>query len=192
LLGDDRPPVTHYQLGDRDDGFYVEFLTPLVGGEFKRDDTRDVTTTIAGITAQKLRYIDVLLTAPWSVSLTSGGAAGYPPARINIANPVSYIVQKLLISGKRKPAERAKDVLYIHDTLELFAGSLPDLRRLWSDAVRPALGTRGEAKVRQATRRLFSEVTDTIRDAAMMAASRSISANALREVCQAGVTQVLS
>ena len=190
FLGDDRPPVTHYQLDDRDAGFYVEFLTPLVGGEFRRDDIRDVTTTIAGITAQKLRYLDVLLIAPWSVSL--GAGAGRLPIRINIANPVSYIVQKLLVSGKRKPTERAKDVLYIHDTLELFASSLPDLRRLWSDAVRPSLGSRGEAKTREATRRLFSEVTDTIREAAMMAAGRSMSANGLREVCHAGVTQLLS
>jgi hypothetical protein len=35
FLGDDRPPVTHYQLGDIDAGFYVEFLTPLIGGEFR-------------------------------------------------------------------------------------------------------------------------------------------------------------
>ena len=119
FLGDGRPPVTHYHLGGDDAGFYVEFLTPLVGSEFKRDDTRDVTTTIAGVTAQKLRYLEVLLIAPWSVPLTFGGLAGQLPARINIANPVSYIVQKLLVSGKRKPGERAKDVLYIHDTFEV-------------------------------------------------------------------------
>jgi hypothetical protein len=191
FLGDDRPPVTHYRLGDHDAGFYVEFLTPLVGGEFRRDDTRNVTTTIAGVTAQKLRHLGVLLISPWSVPLTLAVQTGKLPARINIANPVSYIVQKLLVSGKRKPGERAKDVLYIHDTIELFAGSLPDLRQLWSDAVLPALGSRVEAKARQATRRLFSEVTDTVREAAMMAAGRSLSANGLREVCQAGVTQIL-
>jgi len=80
FLGNDRPPVTHYQLGDHDAGFYVEFLTPLVGGEFSRDNTRDVTTTIAGITAQKLRYLEVLLIAPWSVPLTFGGETGQLPA----------------------------------------------------------------------------------------------------------------
>ena len=95
FLGDDRPPVTHYQLGDIDAGFYVEFLTPLVGSEFKRDETRKVTTTIAGVTAQKLRHLDVLLIAPWSVPLTSGASAGQLPASIIIANPVSYIAQKL-------------------------------------------------------------------------------------------------
>ncbi len=190
FLGDDRPPVTHYQLGDRDAGFYVEFLTPLVGGEFRRDDTRDVTTTIAGVTAQKLRYLDVLLIAPWSVPLTLGSRTGQLPARINIANPVSYIAQKLLVSGKRKPAERAKDVLYIHDTLELFAGSLPDLRRLWSSAVRPALGSRGEAKIRRAARQLLAELTDAVRGAALMARERSLSPDRIRETCHVGVTQI--
>ena len=191
FLGDDRPPVTHYQLGDRDAGFYVEFLTPLVGGEFRRDDIRDVTATIAGITAQKLRYLDVLLIAPWSVSLGVGADTGRLPVRINIANPVSYIVQKLLVSGKRKPAERAKDVLYIHDTLELFAGSLPDLRRLWTDGVRPPLGSRGEAKVRQSARRLFSDVTDTAREAARMAAGRALSAESTVEACSLGLARIL-
>jgi hypothetical protein len=40
FLGDDRPPVTHYALGDETSGFYVEFLTPLRGGERRRDGTR--------------------------------------------------------------------------------------------------------------------------------------------------------
>jgi hypothetical protein len=191
FLGDDRPPVTHYQLGDTDAGFYAEFLTPLVGGEFKRDDTRDVTATIAGVTAQKLRYLEVLLIAPWTVTLTAGGSAGQLPTRVNIANPVSYIVQKLLVSGKRKPSERAKDVLYIHDTLELFAGSLPDLRRLWRDAVRPALGPSTEAKMRRATGRVFAGVTDTVRAAAKMATRRAVSSDGLLELCELGLKRVL-
>jgi hypothetical protein len=68
FLGDDKPPVTHYQLGD-DAGFYVEFLTPLVGGEFKRNQKRDVTVTLAGVSAQKLRHVEVLLIEPWTVAL---------------------------------------------------------------------------------------------------------------------------
>lgn len=187
FLGDDRPPVTHYQLGGDDAGFYVEFLTPLAGGEFRRDGTRDVTTSVAGVSAQKLRHLDVLLIAPWTVTIDPAGAA----TKVMIANPVSYIVQKFLISGKRKPAERAKDVLYIHDTIELFAGALPDLRRLWSDAVRPALGSRGEAKVQQATRRLFSEVTDVVRQAARMASGRVLSPEGVVEVCHAGMTRIV-
>ena len=187
FLGDDRPPVTHYQLRCDDAGFYVEFLTPLVGGEFRRDGTRDVTTSVSGVSAQKLRYLDVLLIAPWSVTPGSPGA----PMNVMIANPVCYIVQKLLISGKRKPGERAKDVLYIHDTLELFGGSLQELRALWIDSVRPMLGPGVEAKIRQASSRLFSEMTDTVRQASLMATGRSLSANALLEVCKVGLTQIL-
>ncbi|HSR90794.1 MAG TPA: GSU2403 family nucleotidyltransferase fold protein, partial [Gemmatimonadales bacterium] len=36
LFGDDAPPATHYGLGEEDDGFYAEFLTPLFGSEMKR------------------------------------------------------------------------------------------------------------------------------------------------------------
>lgn len=187
FLGDDRPPVTHYQLGGDDAGFYVEFLTPLAGGEFRRDGTRDVTTSVAGVSAQKLRHLDVLLIAPWSVTLALAGVS----TKVRIANPVSYIVQKLLVSGKRKPGERAKDVLYIHDTLELFAGSIPDLRRLWGDAVRPALGSRAEAKARQTTRRLFAGVTETVRESARMATGRAVSPDGLLELCALGLKHIL-
>ena len=187
FLGDDRPPVTHYHLGGDDMGFYVEFLTPLLGGEFKRGGARDVTTPIAGVSAQKLRHLDVLLISPWTVRLQQEGG----PSSVLIANPVTYIVQKLLISGKRKPSERAKDVLYIHDTLELFARSLPDLNRLWSDVVKPTIGLRGQAEVRHASRGLFASVTDTVREAALMAGSRLPSPERLREVCEAGLVQIL-
>lgn len=70
MSGDDTPPVTEYQLGDGDQGFYAEFLTPLLGSEVKRGK-RDVTVAKAGITAQKLRYLDLLLIKPWTIRLTS-------------------------------------------------------------------------------------------------------------------------
>ena len=66
FTGDDAPPVTRYDLND-DAGFYAEFLVPLEGGEIRRDGRRDVTVSLAGITAQKLRHLDLLLVAPWSV-----------------------------------------------------------------------------------------------------------------------------
>jgi hypothetical protein len=191
FLGDDRPPVTHYQLGDDDAGFYVEFLTPLVGSEFKRNHTRDVTSTIAGITAQKLRHLDVLLIEPWFVRVSLADHRGERPAIVNIANPVAYIVQKLLVNIKRKPNERAKDVLYIHDTLELFGASTSDLRHIWTERVQPELGRRTEAKLQQARRRLFTDVTDTIREAALMATGRTLSPDGLLETCQVGLARII-
>jgi hypothetical protein len=67
FLGDEKPPVTHYLLGD-DDGFYAEFLTSLTGGEFKRGK-RDVTARIVGVSAQKLRDLEILFVEPWIVAL---------------------------------------------------------------------------------------------------------------------------
>ena len=189
FLGDDRPPVTHYYLREDDLGFYVEFVTPLFGGEVKRDKRRDVTTTLAGITAQKLRYLDVLLIEPWLVPIGVADRSQSLP-RVKIANPVAYIAQKLLVCDKRKPHERAKDVLYMHDTLELFGGSMPELHRVWVESVGPQLDPRTNAKVLQARRRLFAEVTDTIRDATLMATGRALSPEGLLEACQAGTDRV--
>jgi len=63
---------------------------------------------------------------------------------------VSYVVQKMLTHSKRKPDDRAKDVLYVHDTIELFAASLSDLQRVWAKSVGPALGARAITRVRAA------------------------------------------
>ncbi len=76
LLGDHTPAVTHYHLGEADAGFYVEFLTPLHGGERKRGGRSDATLSKAGITAQKLRHLELLLFSPWVV--TVGPRAGAP------------------------------------------------------------------------------------------------------------------
>jgi hypothetical protein len=124
LSGEHRPPVARYELGAEYGGFYAEFLTPLVGGEYKRDKTPDATVRVAGVTAQKLRHVDLLLLRPWSVRLDRANGFTVPrPATVRIPNAASYLAQKLLVHGKRKSAERAKDVLYIHDTIELFGRS---------------------------------------------------------------------
>ena len=67
LAGENTPPVTWYRLGGDDQGFYAEFLAPLVGSGTKRDGTDDATLTKAGVTAQKLRHVDLLLTSPWTI-----------------------------------------------------------------------------------------------------------------------------
>jgi len=75
FFGDDHPPVTHYHLGGQTSGFYAEFLTPLIGGPYDRDDKRKATMEIAGITSQRLRYIELFLSHPWSIGLDPGGFA---------------------------------------------------------------------------------------------------------------------
>lgn len=125
-----RPPVSKYRLGGDDGGFYAEFLAPLRGGGVRRDGTPDATVQLAGVVAQKLRYLDLLLLEPWTVR--AGPEVGIPVdpgVEIRIANPVTFIAHKLLISGKRPPAKRTQDALYIHYTIELFGASIGELQR---------------------------------------------------------------
>jgi hypothetical protein len=42
FVGEDRPPATHYHYGQAG-GFYLEFLTSLVGSEYDRKGKRKVT-----------------------------------------------------------------------------------------------------------------------------------------------------
>jgi Nucleotidyltransferase len=53
FLGEHRPPVTHYRLGENAAGFYAEFLTPLIGGTENRGKPM-ATISVAGVTCQKL------------------------------------------------------------------------------------------------------------------------------------------
>jgi hypothetical protein len=191
FLGEDAPPVTHYNL-DEDAGFYAEFLVPLEGSEIRRDGKRDVAASLAGITAQKLRHLDLLLVAPWSVPV--GANTGVPlerPADILLPNPVSFVVQKLLIYEKRRPNKQAQDILYIHDTLELFGGVLNELRALWVDQVRPSMPNKTAKRAETFARATFEKVTDAIREAARIPHDRSLTPDALRAACEYGLGEIL-
>src|SRR6267142_5395846 len=124
LSGEDTPPVTHYYLGKEDAGFYAEFLTVKQGGGLKRDGKPDLTVSKAGITAQKLRHLDLLLDSPWLVRIGTETIPVARPVDLVVPNPVSFIVQKLLIHNRRDVDKKAQDILYLHDTLELFGASL--------------------------------------------------------------------
>lgn len=191
FLGDDRPPVTHYALGDEASGFYVEFLSPLLGGDRGRDGSRDVTERIAGVTAQKLRYLDILLVNPWTVTI--GEEQGVPlarPATILIPNPASFIVQKLLIEARRRREDRAKDALYVHDTIELFAADLEALHAIFLERIAPTLSRSARLALRRETA-AYDEVTDLTREAALIAGFRGLTPQAIQEVCQAGLRRLI-
>lgn len=190
--GDDAPPVTHYHLGEEDGGFYAEFLVPLHGGEQKRNGTPDVTASKAGINAQKLRHLDLLLEVPWSVRV--GPDVGVPidrPADVLLPNPVSFIVQKLLIHDKRPPNKKAQDVLYVHDTLELFGGVLDSLRVLWVDQLRPRMPLKTAKRAETTAHALFEQVTDTIRDATRIPQDRRLPPEVVRSTCAYGLGEIL-
>jgi hypothetical protein len=192
FTGEHAPPITQYRLGDEDGGFYAEFLTPLLGGELKRDGRPDVTVSKAGITAQKLRHLELLLIAPWSVHI--GPDMEIPvaaPVDVLLANPISFIIQKLLIHKYRKADKKAQDVLYIHDTLELFGASIDQLRSAWANDLRPAMATKTAKTATTMAADLFRDVTDTIRDAARIPQDRQLTPERVRALCEYGLNEIL-
>lgn len=190
LLGDHKPPATHYRLGDARSGFYAEFLTPLVGSQYDRKGTAKATDRVGGVTSQKLRHLDLLLNMPWQVELDE--SKGFPlaaPTQVQIPNPTCFLAQKLLIHSKRSPEERAKDILYIHDTVEIFSGRIQELNEIWR-AVRLRQNARHSASIELARKRLFGELSDSVRESARMAVGRTLSAQAILETCNLGLSGI--
>jgi len=191
FVGTDTPPVTYYALGDEDAAFYAEFLVPLVGSELKRDGTPEVAVSKAGVTVQKLRHLEVLLVSPWSARLDAQTEVPFDePIEVLLANPVSFIVQKLLIHQVRTPDKRAQDVLYIHDTLELFGAALDELQVVWREQVRPEIPEKTAKRAQRLASELFAQVTDAIRQAARIAQDRLLAPEVVRGACEYGLEQV--
>lgn len=193
LFGEDRPPVTHYALGNSDEGFYAEFLTPQTGSGIKRNREPDSTTSAAGITAQKLRHLEILLLEPWSIAV--GLDEGFPLDKasiVQVANPVAFVAQKLLIQHARRPEKRAQDTLYIHDTLELFGAELAAMNDLWKARILSELSKKNVRDIRESADQCFSAVTDIIRDAARIPADRQLAPERFQQLCQAALTEIFA
>jgi hypothetical protein len=165
-------------------------LTPLTGSGYKRDGTPDTTVRVAGVSSQKLRYLDVLLEHPWTIELDR--TVGFPldnTSTVKIPNAATFLAQKLLIHELRERKHRAKDVLYIHDTIEAFGGSLDALKSVWHEESKPRLQVNVRTKVERAAAVMFSELTDSVREAAEISRSvgRDLRPDEIRAVCDAGV-----
>lgn len=191
FLGDDAPPVTHYHIGESNQGFYVEFLSPLTGSGTTRSGAADATLTVAGVTAQKLRHLDLLLLAPWQLSLDAGSAIPIAaPATLMVANPVAFVAQKLLIHSQRKPGKRAQDALYVHDTIQLFGERIGRLKLLWTDVVRPSLPANVATAIPRLITQQFGAVNDVTRSAVRIPQDRAITPEAFQAACEAGLEEI--
>lgn len=188
--GDDQPPATHYHWGDKEQNFYAEFLTPLTGSGYTRSGKRKATAQVAGINSQRLRFLELLLNHPWTVALGVEDFGFAAPKIVRIANPAGFLAQKLLIHSKRSAEDQAKDILYVHDTLQVFGARLNDLRDEWISRIRPGLRSQAAKTIETAHEWLFGEITDVTRAAAAIAADRKIGAGALREACRYGLPQI--
>ncbi len=195
FMGEHQPPATHYRLGNTAGGFYAEFLTPLAGGNEDRHGRSTATVRIAGVTLQKLRYLELLLKSPWEVVLEPEGGFPLEPAMaVHVPNASSYLAQKVLIHKKRERREQSKNFMYIHDTIQTFGPSLERLRYEWEKNVKPHLHSKAAAEVAHGAEVLFREVTDVTREAAIQAraAGRNISPEEIQAVCYAGLQQVFT
>lgn len=91
LHGEHKPPASHYTLGTEDQGFYAEFLTPLHGPASNKHGVPNATATIAGVSAQKLRYLDVLQADPWTVTIGNDGVFPLDTATdVLVAHPLRF------------------------------------------------------------------------------------------------------
>lgn len=192
LTGEHKPPVAHYTLGDENSGFYAEFLTPLIGSGVKRGGTLDATMTMAGISAQKIRHLDILLVDPWVITL--GPQNGVPltlSMDVQVANPLSFMVQKFLIQKNRPSGKQAQDVLYIYDTIELFGALMDEFHEAWNRTISPALGERLSGTVLRLSKETFSSVNDVVREAARIPQDRKVSPEQIQQTCQLAFEQIL-
>jgi hypothetical protein len=188
FLGEHEPPATHYRLGDEEGSFYAEFLTPLIGSERDRHGNLRATTRVSGVTSQNLRYVDLLLGSPFKVELSQANGFSFErPKQIQIAHPTRFMAQKLLIHDRRERRSRAKDILYLHDSIELFGASLDALGEEWKLAAEPALSEGAVRTIESAPDTVFSKVTDDIRGAAQAAAGRALTPEGVQELCRAGL-----
>ena len=193
LLGDHQPPAVHYQLGENEGSFYAEFLSPPIGGEYDRQGNRRATARMAGVTSQNLRYIDLLLDSPWKIELSrANGFALESATEVQIAHPTRFIAQKLLIYPRRERRSREKDILYLHDTIELFGASLDVLQAEWTMRLTEALSVNAVREIKGAADGLFSKVSEEIRGAARMAAGRTLTPDRIQELCYTGLKAIFT
>jgi hypothetical protein len=133
MLGGKAEPVVKYV--DRSDpafaGAEVEFLCPLSGARGTRKRALASTPVQAGLRAQPLRYLDLLLHEPWAVRLSDvPGFEDLIDVQVRVPNPAAYFVQKVLIRSQgRERALMEKDCYYLYEVSVLFRNASAELKR---------------------------------------------------------------
>lgn len=108
----------------------LEFLCPITGTPTAVRTQCPALVKIQGsCTAEALDYLDLLLMSPWSIDLrTVPPLAVADELLVLIPNPVSYIMQKILIRSRRASSgKRAKDSYYIYELALLLRNACPTL-----------------------------------------------------------------
>jgi len=94
FTGNCTPPLVKYFPKDKKPPMYVEFLTPLHGSENKRRGANVTQEIQPDLSAQKLRFLDLLLKKPWTINTSSvPGLAKHPNLVVKIAHPGMFIMR---------------------------------------------------------------------------------------------------
>jgi hypothetical protein len=120
LRGHSELPTQIFQSPPYTDLLPIEFLAPLTGA-------RDETTVVVqrGVTAQALRYLNILLENTFEVRVSTEARAGArDELSVRIPIPGAYVYHRGLISQSGGRRRRGKDLYYIFETWE----SLPNQR----------------------------------------------------------------
>jgi hypothetical protein len=130
------PPIPRYQhlrRGDKDLApVHFEFLASLTGPEAdQRGESNALREIQPGLQAQRLRYLELLLHEPLEMSTERvPDLLVTPPVVLRIPNPASYLIQKGLIHGRRRPERAEKDSAYVHEVALLWSGQEPEVRTM--------------------------------------------------------------
>jgi hypothetical protein len=95
-----------------------------------------------------------------------------------------------LIHSKRTRQKFAKDILYIHDTLETFGAQLEELKAECNTKIKQRVHPKSVRKIERGAADLFGKVSDEIREAARIDAARNLSPETVRERCNFGLRQI--
>lgn len=120
---DSPKPLFKYTKVLSDGEIEVEFLVPLQGSEYDRKGKQKTVKEIAGgITAQQLRFLDILLDNPYLITLDNlSGDKTDIGIFVKIPSPENYIVHKFITLGRRTDqTKREKDAFYLFDVLNRF------------------------------------------------------------------------
>ena len=108
------PPVTAYVATHAGAEVEIEFITNA------RGSGQGVRSVQSGLTAQELRYVDLLLEHKWSLPLdvlSDGELEG----RVWLPTPAAFVFHKGLVYKKRSgPLKKEKDLFYIFYVLDGF------------------------------------------------------------------------
>jgi hypothetical protein len=184
-----------YSLGE-EGNFYVEFIAPLMGSATDRDGKPKSKVQVGGVNVEMFRYVDLLLKEPWEYSLVPehGFSSAKEQCLLRVVNPISYLMQKVLTVGRRpQDSKKAKDVLYIHDTLLIFGENLDNFQDL-AERLLIELPPKTQNEFHRLRDKLF---TSSLTQGAAQIAKESgrlapPSAQRVQEVCREGLAVIFA